>query len=501
LIRIQRRDGQEFVEKMAESSKSPPSDIHGPNSARLPPLRATPLDSRELLRCLHTGDDAAATEAFDRYVARLIALVRSRLGNRLARRIDAEDVVQSAFGSFYAGAANDEFVHAQAGDLWRLLARIALNKLHKQIEKHSAGRRAVDREVAEGQVVVRELKSLEPTPGEAVALAEQLHLFQANLSPLDQKALSMRLNGAMAEEIATSLGKSVRTVRRALALLQRQLETQLEAASSDPIASRSVSHRRKDPRAPLEYADFVIERLIAAGGMGKVYRARQRSTGRTVALKALHKRRQADRRVVEKFLQEAQILARLDHPHIVRFEGVGQFPGGGYFLTMEFIDGQSLQTILNHGPLPPVEAMRIVGDAATAIAHAHARGIVHGDLKPGNILLDSMQRVVVTDFGLAQFVAVGASSREPLWIVGGTAGYIAPEVHGGRRPTPAADIYGLGALLQALLSGDPRGPLPSNLPDRERLTSVIHTALATAIGVRFPDVAAFSRALLMHARA
>jgi serine/threonine-protein kinase len=201
--------------------------------------------------------------------------------------------------------------------------------------------------------------------------------------------------------------------------------------------------------------------------MGKVYRATNRNSRQQVAIKTLHKARQRDRRVVEKFLQEAEILARLDHPNIVKFHGVGRFPGGGYFIAMEYVDGTDLQTRLNQAALTVEKAVTIVCTVATAIAYSHSHGIVHGDLKPANVLIDRSQRVVVTDFGLAQFIA---EPDEPAWIVGGTAGYTAPEVRiGGHLPRPAADIYSLGAVLVALTSGAP--PTNSEFPNLAAIAS------------------------------
>jgi DNA-directed RNA polymerase specialized sigma24 family protein/predicted Ser/Thr protein kinase len=377
------------------------------------------LSSHELLRRVQVGDDAAATAAFDRYVQRLIALVRGRISPRLGRRIDAEDVVQSAYRSFFVHAANEEYAWSRAGDLWRLLAKIALHKLFGQIDRHTAARRAIHRE--NGDVELRDVtpSGTEPSPGQAVALAELLHLFHAALASEEQQVLTARLRGESAEEIAVAIRKSPRTVRRTLADLERRLERQLSAPRSMRAGPPAAT---PDPRATFAYRDYTLERLIGAGGMGKVYQARRRSDEVRVALKALHKARQDDPRAVGKFLEEAQMLAALDHPGIVRLHGVGQFPTGSFFLVMELVDGENLQTRLDRGPLPLTEAVRAVRDVAQAIAHAHRQGVVHGDIKPANVLMDAEGKVVVTDFGLKRTVCIHRDRRHRRVHSAGSAG-------------------------------------------------------------------------------
>jgi serine/threonine-protein kinase len=202
----------------------------------------------------------------------------------------------------------------------------------------------------------------------------------------------------------------------------------------------------------LRFSDFILERLLGSGAMGKVYRARDKRSGNIVAVKSLHKSRQTDARAVGQFLREAQILASLSHPGIVGVRGLGRFPGGGYFLVMDYMDGTDLEARLRSGPLPLHEATAIVTQVASAVAYAHAHGVVHCDLKPANILLDGEGRAVVTDFGFAWLTI--KDPRRIVGAIGGTTGYIAPEVLFGRRqPTPASDIYALGVLLWVLVTG------------------------------------------------
>jgi DNA-directed RNA polymerase specialized sigma24 family protein/predicted Ser/Thr protein kinase len=454
------------------------------------------LHSRELLALVEARDDQAAVAVFDRYVERLLAMVRERIGRKLRRRIDADDVVQSTYRSFFVHAGQGKYHLAEAGDLWRLLASIAIHKLYGQVEKHTAARRGIAREEAADDSNADRIETPEPTAAEVVAITEQLQLISKRLTADQQSALIAHLQGDSAATIATKLQKSPRTIRRLLAEARDAFEMQLVADAKGRHRIDEQTRREFDARASLAYADYTLERLVGAGGMGKVYRATQRTTGQQVAIKTLLKSRQHDRRVVEKFLEEAEILAHLNHPNIVKLHGVGRFPGGGYFLAMDFIDGTDLQSRLSQSPLSVVEAVAVVRSVATAIAHVHLQNIVHGDVKPANILVDSANRVIVTDFGLSQFVDVAPTRQS--WLVGGTAGYVAPEILNGlSRPTAAADIYALGALLVALITGSPR-TAPESLGKSQltgSLASICGNCLAADAQERFQSIKAFIKAL------
>ena len=222
-----------------------------------------------------------------------------------------------------------------------------------------------------------------------------------------------------------------------------------------PRAHRPTVFAAPDPRAPLRWSDFLLQEHLGSGGFGKVYRATQKSLGQAVAIKSLHKALQRDPRAVEQFIREAQLLAQLNHDGIVGVNGLGQFPGGGYFLVLDWIDGEDLQKRLNRGPLSIETAVRITHAVSEAIQHAHARGVIHGDLKPSNVLIGSGEEVFVTDFGLATMISTAESGNEPICILGGTTAYLAPEVVCGGPVTAAVDVYGLGALLYTLLTGQP----------------------------------------------
>ena len=177
--------------------------------------------SAELLARWRAGDQGAADELFGRYTTRLIALARRRLSTKLARRVDAEDVVQSAYRSFCEGARGDHFVLLRSGDLWRLLAAITLNKLRHQVERHTAAKRSVDRERGfGGESSLAELHApaaaREPSPAEAAALVEELELLLGELKPRDRQMVELRLRGHRVEEIAAATDRSERWVRHVL---------------------------------------------------------------------------------------------------------------------------------------------------------------------------------------------------------------------------------------------------------------------------------------------
>lgn len=219
-----------------------------------------------------------------------------------------------------------------------------------------------------------------------------------------------------------------------------------------PTALRKTS-RGIDPAAPLVHTDYVLQRRIGAGGMGKVYLAWQKSLERPVAVKVLRKAYLRIPGAVERFVQEARLIARLRHPGIVGIHGLGRFPAGGYFIVMDYVGGGDLAARIVQEALPEKDIVGWMIEVAAAIAHAHLQGVIHCDLKPSNVLVDETGKPVVTDFGLAR---PAAADWTELLEIAGTAGYMAPEqIDDAWGPIgPATDVHGLGALLYALLAGD-----------------------------------------------
>jgi len=218
--------------------------------------------------------------------------------------------------------------------------------------------------------------------------------------------------------------------------------------------------------APL-FPGYDVLEVLGAGGMGIVYKARQHAPSRIVALKTFHGV-DASQEVRERFVAEANAVARLQHPNIIQIFEVGEH-AGRRFLALEFVDGLTLSRILNRKPQPPALAAEVVERLARAIDHAHRAGILHRDLKPGNVLVPKANTRVandelrfdyshlkIADFGLAKDLAAPDGPTQ-LGDVLGTPSYMAPEQASGiqKSLTAAIDVYALGAILYEMLTGNP----------------------------------------------
>ncbi len=203
------------------------------------------------------------------------------------------------------------------------------------------------------------------------------------------------------------------------------------------------------------FGDYALLKELGRGAMGVVYKARQISLDRLVALKMIKAGALAEEEDLRRFQNEAEAVARLDHPHIVPIYEVGEHDGNRYF-SMKLIGGPCLQKLLAPYIADPNAAAKLMATVAEAVHHAHQRGILHRDLKPSNIVLDEQGQPHVTDFGLAKRVE-GVSELTISGAIVGTPAYMAPEQASGikRLVTVLSDVYGLGAVLYALMTGRP----------------------------------------------
>ncbi len=209
------------------------------------------------------------------------------------------------------------------------------------------------------------------------------------------------------------------------------------------------------PQVGDRLGDFALVREVGRGNMGVVYEARQESLGRRVAVKVLTPAAAGDPLWTDRFRTEALAAARLSHPGIAAVYAVGEAAGVPWF-AMEFVEGKDVSQVLDGRPHPsPREAARIVRDAALALDHAHVHGVVHRDVKPGNLMLREDGRVVLTDFGLAK--EIGSGSLTATGSIVGTPFYMSPEQASGVKDAvgPKTDVYGLGATLYEMLAGRP----------------------------------------------
>jgi serine/threonine protein kinase len=204
-----------------------------------------------------------------------------------------------------------------------------------------------------------------------------------------------------------------------------------------------------------ELGDYELLEEIGRGGQGVVFRARQKSLNRTVALKVISLGQWASKAHLKRFRREAEAAASLDHPSIVPIYEVGERDGSCYF-SMKLVEGGQLDEVTRHEPMPIRRAVELIAKVAHTVHYAHEHGILHRDIKPGNILLDAKGEPHLTDFGLARLVESESSVTHTLDVLG-TPSYMAPEQAVGNNAAVSSvtDVYGIGAVLYQLLTGHP----------------------------------------------
>jgi len=202
---------------------------------------------------------------------------------------------------------------------------------------------------------------------------------------------------------------------------------------------------------------YEIQQRVGEGGMGVVYKARQMSIDRTIALKMLNQQMQGDQQWVQRFYNEAKACSRLQHPNTIRMFDFGQTQDGRLFMTMEFLDGLSLRDALAHGPLVPQRVVKILIQCCASLAEAHSIGIIHRDIKPDNVFLLNMAGspdfVKLLDFSVAKLLE-GDRLKTQAGVVFGTPQYMSPEQGRGLPLDARSDLYALGVLAFEMLTGN-----------------------------------------------
>jgi serine/threonine protein kinase len=269
------------------------------------------------------------------------------------------------------------------------------------------------------------------------------------------------------------------------------------------------------------FADHLILGVAGRGAMGMVFRARHLKLDREVALKVIAPELSENREFRIRFQREYEAEVAIRHPNVVRVYGAGA-KDGRLYVTMQYVDGSDLATLLARGRLPPVLAARLIAQVADALDAAHARGIVHRDVKPANVLIEGSgdaARCILTDFGLMKNVNASAAPLTKAGSFLGSCDYAAPEQLLGERIDSRVDVYALGCMLYQAVTGQVPYPRPvsaatmlahmdepppivtERAPEVPRaLDDVIRTAMAKDPDERYPTAGALGRAALTATR-
>src|SRR5881392_3898472 len=253
---------------------------------------------------------------------------------------------------------------------------------------------------------------------------------------------------------------------------------------------------------------YRLDERIAGGGMGDVWKGTDEVLGRTVAIKILLPSLLDEPGFAERFRGEARTMATINHPGVVDVYDYGSDPAAGAYLVMEYVEGDALSRTLGRvGRLTPARTMNLMAQAADALHAAHEKGIVHRDVKPGNLLVRPNGTLVLTDFGIARSAMVGQLTAAGSVL--GTASYISPEQASGATATALSDIYALGVVAYQCLSGhrpfegdnpleiamrhvrENPPPLPGDIPPAVR--QIVERAMAKDPAARWPSASALAQ--------
>ena len=250
------------------------------------------------------------------------------------------------------------------------------------------------------------------------------------------------------------------------------------------------------------FPNYQVTEMIGRGGMGVVYKGKQTSLDRVVAIKLLPLEVSIDRDFGERFVREARTMAKMNHPNIVSVFDFGHTTEGHLYFVMEFVEGTTLHHLIKAVGLKPVQSLELIVNVCEALQYAHSEGVIHRDIKPANILVDTKGRVKVTDFGLARMDTAKTPDQWGQTMTGmvlGTPDYMSPEQKKGIRVDHRADIYSLGVMLYEMLCGEiPAGvfdPPSQRVEVDERIDQVVIRAMQQEPNRRFASTAEMKAAV------
>lgn len=336
---------------------------------------------------------------------------------------------------------------------------------------------------------IAHLEELRAAAAEDRIVAELSLGRHADLVPeLENLTAADPLREALWAHLITALYRCGRQAD-ALAAYRRARTVLVEELGLEPSAElRRLEQQVLQQDPALEVAGrplrgFQLLELVGEGAFGVVHRAAQPQVGREVAVKVVRPSLANDPELIRRFEAEAQLVARLEHPHIVPLYDYWREPDGAY-LVMRLMRGGSLRDALEGGPLPLAAARLVVDHVGAALASAHRQGIVHRDVKPGNVLFDEEGNAYLSDFGIARDVTT-ARTPDRAAATTTSADYVSPEELRGEEPTARADVYSLGRLLRAMVAGE----LPGDLEE------IVRRATSEDPGDRYADAAELVAAL------
>jgi serine/threonine protein kinase len=314
------------------------------------------------------------------------------------------------------------------------------------------------------------------------------------------------------EAVLADAGRTDPALRREVEALLADSDEAGMTGQLGRLVAKAVTVARAD--GPAEEGEvlssYEVQRKLGSGGMGVVYQARDVQHQRMVALKFLPTSLSGDRELTQRFLQEAKAAATLDHPNVCSIHGVEEAPDGRLFIVMPYYDGATIQARLSQGPLPIGEALDYARQTAAGLAHAHAAGIVHRDVKPANLAVTAEGVVKILDFGIAKMADTKLTRTG---LVLGTLSYMSPEQAAAEPLDRRTDLWSLGVVLYEMLAGAPpfTGPLaglfhkiqhtePAPVNSHRpgvpaELAAIVHRLLEKAPDRRFSDAESLLAAL------